>query len=104
MGYSRESFTDETTSGNSGELILGTQVQTFTFDTPKTDVTITFFAFPNVSTWGRVRLELDAWVRRELAKDLFLSLTFADSFDSEPPSPGAVRNDFSVVSSFGWSF
>jgi len=104
MAYSRESFTDETPVGDSAEVILGTQFQTFTFDTPKTDVSIAFFAFPNVSTWGRVRLEFDARVRRELVKDFFLNVTFVDSFDSEPPSPGAVRNDFSVVSSFGWSF
>jgi len=43
-------------------------------------------------------------VRRELVKDFYFSVSFQDSFDSDPPSESAERNDFNIVSSFRWSF
>ena len=100
----REEFLDDTPGQNNLEAILATQFEAFTFDTPKTDVTTTVNVFPSLSQWGRTRLEFDISVRRELAKDFFFSVSLQDSFDSEPPSASGVRNDFNVVSSFGWSF
>ena len=100
----REEFLDETAGQNNVEAAFGADFQWFTYDTPKTDLTMTFVVFPNLSDWGRTRLELDVRVRRELVSDLFFSVSFQDSFDSDPPSESAARNDFNVVSSFGWSF
>jgi len=39
-----------------------------------------------------------------LWKDFFVALTLYDTFDSEPPSPDADRNDVGVVISLGWSY
>jgi len=63
-----------------------------------------FVVFPSLNDWGRIRLELDITVRRELVKDFYFSVSFQDSSDSDPPSESAERNDFNIVSSFGWSF
>lgn len=49
-------------------------------------------------------MQLDAAVKREFWKDLFLSLSMYDSFDSRPPNPDAARNDVGVVTSIGWSY
>lgn len=100
----REEFLDETAGRNNVEASFGTDFQWFTYDTPRTDVTSTFVVFPSLSALGRTRLELDVRLRRELVSDLFFSVSFQDSYDSDPPSENAARNDFSVVTSFGWSF
>ena len=100
----REEFLDETTGRNNVEASFGADFQWFTYDTPQTDVTSTFVVFPSLSALGRTRLELDVRVRRELVSDLFFSVAFQDSFDSDPPSENAARNDLNVVTSFGWSF
>ena len=100
----REEFVDDTPGQNNVEAMLAARFEAFTFDTPKTDMTTTLVVFPSLTEWGRIRLEFDINIRRELAKDFFFGVTLRDSFDSVPPSDGAARNDFNVVSSFGWSF
>jgi hypothetical protein len=102
--YGRELFTDETPSTSSVELSLGSQVEWFVFNSPKTQVTNYFTAFPNLTTPGRVRLELNTGVRRELVKDFFINLSFVDSYDNRPPSEDARSNDLTLVTSLGWSF
>ena len=104
VALNREEFLDDTPGQNNLEALFSTQFEAFTFDTPKTDVTTTLIVFSSLTQWGRTRLEFDISVRRELAKDFFFSVSLQDSFDSNPPSENAVRNDFNVVSSFGWSF
>ena len=100
----REEFSDETAGQTTVEAAFAVDFQAFAFETPKTDVTVRFVAFPSLSDWGRTRLDLDVRVRQELVKDLFFSVAFQDSFDSAPPSESAGRNDFNVVTSLGWSF
>ena len=100
----RELFTDETPSTSSVELSLGSQVEWFVFNRPKTRVTNYFLVFPNLTTPGRVRLELNTGVRRELFKDFFIDLSFVDSYDNRPPSADARSDDLTLVTSLGWSF
>jgi hypothetical protein len=57
-----------------------------------------------LSNWGRQRLQLNASTKREVWKDVFLSLNGFDTFDSRPPNETAERNDVGVVLSFGWSY
>lgn len=104
IAVNREEFLDDTPGQNNLEAVFATRFEAFTFDTPKTDVTTGFVVFPNLTDWGRTRLELDISVRRELAADFFFSVGVQDSFDSDPPSENAARNDFNVFTSFGWSF
>ena len=60
--------------------------------------------FPSLSNFGRQRLQFDTSVRRELWKDVFLAVNVFDSFDSDPPSTDADKNDVGVVLSFGVSY
>jgi hypothetical protein len=38
-----------------------------------------------LSNWGRQRLQLDASTKREVWKDVFVSVNMFDTFDSRPP-------------------
>ncbi len=76
----------------------------FQYDHPKTNVDIAFQYYPSLSNWGRQRIQLDASTKREVWKDVFVSVNMFDTFDSRPPSTGADRNDVGVVLSFGWSY
>ncbi len=60
--------------------------------------------YPSLSNWGRQRIQLDSGAKRELWKDVFLSVNVFDTFDSRPPNTSAERNDVGVVLSFGWSY
>lgn len=52
---------------------------------------------------GRVRVELDAHVTRDLFWRLYWAVHALQSFDSDPPGD-ARRSDFGVSSTIGWSF
>jgi hypothetical protein len=45
-----------------------------TYDRPKTNLDVSFQYYPSLSNVGRQRIQLDAGVKREFWKDLFLAL------------------------------
>jgi hypothetical protein len=76
----------------------------FTYDGAKTGFDVTFQYYPSFSSWGRQRLQFDTSFSTELWKDLHFAVDFYDTFDSEPPSADADRNDVGIVTSIGWSY
>jgi hypothetical protein len=76
----------------------------FTYDRPKTDVGLSIDFYPSLSAWGRVRSELDAHAKREIAKDFTIGFSIYDSYDSEPPTEGARKNDVGLSLTIGWTF
>jgi Protein of unknown function, DUF481 len=76
----------------------------YTYDRPKTNLDVTAAYYPSLSNLGRHRFQLDASVKREFWKDLFLAVNMYDTFDSRPPNPEADKNDVGVVVSIGWSY
>jgi hypothetical protein len=58
----------------------------------------------DLSNPGRQRLQLDAGIKREFFKDLFLAFNLYNADDNRPPNPAADTNDFGVVLSIGWSY
>jgi hypothetical protein len=76
----------------------------YTYDRPKTNLDIAVQYYPSLSNIGRQRMQLDAAVKRELWKDLFVSLSLYNTFDNRPPNPAAERNDVGVVTSIGWTY
>ena len=76
----------------------------YTYDRPKTNLDIGFDYYASLSNPGRQRLQLDASVKREVWKDLFVSLDLYNSYDNRPPNPAADTNDVGVVLSIGWTY
>jgi hypothetical protein len=76
----------------------------YTYDRPTTNLDISLQYYPSLSNPGRQRVQLDAAIKREFWKDLFLSLSLYNSFDSEPPNVTANSNDVGIVLSIGWTY
>jgi hypothetical protein len=76
----------------------------YTYDSPKTNIDFKVQYYPNLSTLGRHRVQLDTGLRRELFKDFFVALNVYDSYDSRPPNAEAKTNDVGIVLSVGWSY
>jgi len=53
---------------------------------------------------GRVRLDLDTRLSREIIKDFFVDLSFYLNHDNRPPSTTAAKTDYGFVTSVGYSF
>lgn len=86
------------------EAIMNTRASYFSYDRPRTNVDFNFQYFPSLSNFGRQRIQVDSSIKREIWKDVFLTVNVFDSFDSRPPQADAQRNDVGVVLAFGWSY
>ena len=76
----------------------------YTYDRPRTNLDVSLQYYPSLTDWGRQRIQLDAAAKREIWKDVFISLNFFDTFDSRPPTTSANANDVGIVLSFGWTY
>jgi hypothetical protein len=85
------------------EAVLGVEHAIFGYDFPKINYSTQLAVYPSLNDWGRVRLELDLAFRKEIVSDLFVDLTFYDSYDNRPLG-GGEKSDYGVVFSLGWSF
>jgi hypothetical protein len=86
------------------EALIAARQSYFTYDTPKTNVTMGASLYPSLSRWGRVRLEFNGQFNREIVKDFTVGFTIYDSFDSDPPTEGARKNDVGLSLTIGWTF
>jgi hypothetical protein len=75
----------------------------FRWDHPKTNVTANLQVLPSLNERGRLRSEASLKVRNELINDLFIEITFNDSYDNRPAET-ARTNDWNIVTSLGYSF
>ncbi len=102
LSLNREwSVTGEQTENNL-EVPISSSYSLFFYESPKTDLQINATAFPGLSS-QRLRFEGDASLRREIVKDLFVTLSYYESYDSDPPSATAATNDRGVVLKVGWT-
>ncbi|HTI37112.1 MAG TPA: DUF481 domain-containing protein [Vicinamibacterales bacterium] len=84
---------------------LGTMnLSVFTYDYPSTRLDVSLLVFPSLNDPGRVRLNAQGKLKRELFRDFYVSLSIYNTFDSVPRGTDAKRNDFGGALSFGYSF
>jgi Protein of unknown function, DUF481 len=91
-------------SSYNAEAFVGAQYSTFMYDFPKLTFKATLKVFPSLTETGRVRLQLNASAQREIVSDFYIAISIFDSFDSEPPTEGAAKNDWGPVISIGYKF
>ena len=87
-----------------GEATVGIRYYYFMYDFPKLTISAATRVYPSLTTGGRVRLEANASVKREIISDFYLSLSIYDSFDSKDPTTGQSKNDWGPTLSIGWTF
>jgi hypothetical protein len=76
----------------------------FIYDFPKVDISASLAGYAGLDDWGRVRVEADVRVKRELLNDFSISFRVYESYDSRPPTAGAARNDYGLSFGLGWTF
>jgi hypothetical protein len=101
-------ISEENSEGSASESsvlegLLRATYSIFRFSERDVDSDFELLVFPGITESGRVRGELDARVRRELVKNLYLELSGYYSYDNEPPA-GSEESDYGINTSIGWSF
>jgi hypothetical protein len=76
----------------------------YTYDYPKTSIDLSVLVFPALKDTGRIRVNANAKLKRELLRNFFIALTGYDSFDNRPPGTDVHQNDVGFSLSLGWTF
>jgi hypothetical protein len=101
LDYAGESYDSEDSTDHSAELFGGIDWDYFspTWATETTTAATTYISLQR----QRVRLELDAQLRRDIFWDLYWALNVFGSFDSDPPGD-RDGNSLGLSFTVGWSF
>lgn len=86
------------------EGLIGIEYSKYHINSPVIDLSVKLSIYPSITESGRTRAQLDTTLRQELIPDLFLDLTFYDSYDSMPTPGAEATNDYGIATSLGWSF
>lgn len=100
----REWISDSTGSQYNLEGVAALQFSKFRYDSPKLNLDSQLSFYPNLTTWGRVRMELDITLKWEIISDLYWNLQYYTSFDNQPPGGEGAKIDYGIVLSFGWTY
>lgn len=102
VGMHEQPVTGEST--NDLAAVVAAQYSSFTYDFPKITIGASLAIIPYLTQSGRVRLQFNGSVKREIARDFYLTLSIFDDFDNKDPSTGQPKNDWGPVLSIGYSF
>ncbi len=86
------------------EAAFGFNYANFAYDFPNTDIQVATTAYLGLTQWGRFRLEASASLKRELFSDFYFGLRGYESYDSEPATEGAQKNDWGLTLTLGYTF
>jgi Protein of unknown function, DUF481 len=86
------------------DALFVTRGSYFRYDSPKTNLAMNIAVYPGLSQWGRVRVEFDGTVSREIVSDFTIGFNIYDSYDNRPPSADARKNDVGLSLTVGWTF
>jgi hypothetical protein len=76
----------------------------YKYSEPERSLSSNLRVFPSLTESGRWRATFDVDFRLELVKDFFWKMNFYSSYDSEPVSAEASKDDYGVTSSLGYKF
>jgi hypothetical protein len=76
----------------------------FMYGFPKFRFGASLQVLPYLTEAGRVRLQFNTQVKREIISDFALTLSIFDSYDSRDPVTGTAKNDWGPVFTVGWTF
>lgn len=103
-GWTTENFSTEDEARSNVEGIATLSHSYFIFEGNTTDLNTALVFFPNLSDFGRIRIELQNRIQWEIFKDFTWNVTFRNSYDSRPPTAGTEKNDFTLTTSVGFKF
>ena len=86
------------------EAMAGLEYSLFQFRDPDISLLAYLNAYPNLTTWGRLRIDTEVKLRWEVFKKFFWEFQVYNNFDNRPPSGEDGKNDYGIVLSLGWSY
>ncbi|GAO40995.1 DUF481 domain-containing protein [Flavihumibacter petaseus] len=95
--FNQETSTENVKSGTLPEGFLQLEFNFFRFTKPKISVVLAQAGYYSLSSSGRFRNDGQLDTSWEIIKDLNLTLTFYNNFDSQPPTAESRKFDFGTI-------
>ena len=102
--YNREYVTGSTNVDQSAEALAGIGFRRFKRGSHSPSVQLNLQTFTNMTDTPRFRAALLFNVSWKVFGNFQASFLLNDNYDSRPPGTDSVKNDMSVVTSFGYTF
>ena len=100
--YTNERYVGEA-ADSIAEMLNGFGWDWFTFDGKSTNLDLQVLTFIALRKDTRFRLELNTSFKSDIVGDLYWSVSFVESFNSDPPD-GRKKGDLSLSATVGWTF
>ena len=97
-------FSSEGNATNNTEGIIDLTYDLFIFTKPNIDITTSIVAYPSFTVKNRFRSDFNFRVRWEIFNNFTLNFKYYFAADNKPPSVGALKFDYGINTSFGYSF
>lgn len=101
--FAREQFAGEPPD-NSIPFVFAANAYYFTWGTLDTTLSSQLQVSPILDQWGRWRVNYTLSASRDLFQNFNLNLGITETYDSDPTSVDAQKNDFSITTTLGWTF
>ena len=82
---------------NNVEGLIVADYSVFIYDDPEVSFNVTANLIPSLTTWGRVRTNIDSSLKWEIFNDFYLKWTFYYNYDNQPLSETAEKKDWAVT-------
>jgi len=102
--YNRENVVDSENVDKTAELALGGAFRQFKHSSHSPMILLMLTTFGDLDGSKRYRIRFEAQIAWEIVGDLTFNIQFTDNYDSQPPSAEALMNDFTIVTSIGYTF
>ncbi len=102
--YNHEQYSSQATvgrTGNSAEAVFGSQLNFFRFRT--TDIVTEAQLYPSLTELGRVRFNLNTYMKLRIAKRLDWTFGYFLNYDSRPPQ-NLPKSDYGSNSGLAWRY
>jgi hypothetical protein len=100
----REKPTDSVSASGNLEGVIAVKFVWLQYRHPKINISTNFNFIPSFTVSNRYRFEYELSTKIEIVKDLYFNLSVYDNYDSKPSGGGGELNDWSVITSIGYTF
>lgn len=97
-------FSNEQTVTNNTEGIIDISYDFFVFTKPNIDLSTNIVLYPSFTVKNRIRSNYDIRIRWEVFNNFTLNFRYFFSQDNKPPAADAIKFDYGINTSIGYTF
>lgn len=97
-------YDNEDNKNQNLEAVFSTSYDLFLFANPKITIGLTASLFPSITTWGRIRSDVNTKISWEIFNDFTFGFSFYLNTDNQPSSTTASSVDWGSTTSIGYTF